>query len=200
MHFKPSHEGFILWYDGDMLTFIGLGNPGEEYERTRHNIGRMILIALAKTHHFPDFAIDTKAKALISIGKIEKTKVRLVLPETFMNKSGDSVRALALKSVDAVLVHDDSDILFEGTKLSFGKRSAGHRGVESVTKALKTIEYLRLRIGIQKKKRVPAEELVLKKYTPKEMLAVKKIVKHAVGALTCVATDSPERAMSEYNR
>lgn len=183
-----------------MLTFIGLGNPGEEYERTRHNIGRMTLMAFARAHDFPAFAPDAKARALMSIGKVEKTKVRLVLPDTFMNKSGDTVKALALKPSDIVLVHDDSDIIFTGTKLSFNKKSAGHRGVESVSRAVKTIEYWRLRIGIQKKKRVPAEELVLKKFTPKEMLEVKKIIKHAVGALTCLATDSPERAMSEYNR
>ncbi len=183
-----------------MLTFIGLGNPGAEYERTRHNVGRMIVVAFARTHSFPDFEKDPKANALVSVGKVEKTKIRLVLPETFMNKSGNTVRALALKSPNVVLVHDDSDILFTGTKLSFGKRSAGHRGVESVTKALSTIEYVRLRIGIQKKKRMPAETLVLKKFTPKEMLEVKKIIKHAVGALTCLATNSLERAMSEYNR
>lgn len=157
-------------------------------------------MAFARAHDFPEFTPDSKARALVSVGKVGKTKIRLVLPETFMNKSGETVKALALRPADVVLVHDDSDIVFTGTKLSFDKKSAGHRGVESVSKTLKTIAYWRLRIGIQKKKRVPAEELVLKKFSPKEMLEVKKIIKHAVGALTCIVTDSPERAMSEYNR
>ncbi|MEK7082199.1 MAG: hypothetical protein AAB915_00775, partial [Patescibacteria group bacterium] len=98
------------------------------------------------------------------------------------------------------VIHDDADIALGATKLSFGKRSAGHKGVESVIRGLKTREFWRCRIGIAGKRDIPADKLVLKKFTPDEQKIAKKIIKKTCAALAAIAEFGPERAMNEYNQ
>ena len=121
-----------------------------------------------------------------------------------MNKSGNAVAPAArfykMKSRDVFVIHDDADILLGRAKLSFGKRSAGHKGVESVRRALGTWDFWRFRIGIQKKKRVDAMKLVLQKFTPDEARSVKKIIKKTLAALAKAVAENPEKAISEYNK
>ncbi len=187
-----------------MMLIIGLGNPGSVYERTRHNIGRDIASACAAAHDFPAFRFEKKWSAQVAEGKIGKAKAVIILPDTMMNKSGAAIAPAALfyktKPKDIFIIHDDADIPLEYTKLSFGKRSAGHKGVESAIRALKTREFWRFRIGIGGKRDIPAEKLVLKKFTPDEQRAMKKITKRTLEAIAVIAADGPERAMNEYNR
>lgn len=176
---------------------IGLGNPGKEFDMTRHNIGRDIVLALAKTHEIE--SQETK-EALVCEGKIQNTKVLLLLPELFMNNSGKSIKqySMKVKPAQILVVHDDVDIPFGNIKLSFGKHSAGHKGVESVMRALGSIEFWRLRVGIAPLgKKIPAMQLVLKKFTPPEQTALKKVIKKAVSILETAILESPERALSE---
>ncbi|MBI1754907.1 aminoacyl-tRNA hydrolase [Candidatus Azambacteria bacterium] len=187
-----------------MYLIIGLGNPGEEYKHTRHNIGHEIVAGFAKKHDFGDFAFDKKANALVTQGKLEKEKVVLALPETFMNKSGDAVKKLAtrysLLATRLFVVHDDVDLPVGRMKLSFARNSAGHKGVESVIRALKTNEFYRVRIGIGTvKKTKDAMDVVLKKFTPKEEVEIKKVMKRAWVALACAVTENPQKAMTLYN-
>jgi PTH1 family peptidyl-tRNA hydrolase len=108
--------------------FLGLGNPGEDYKNTRHNTGRIVLEFFAKEFGFSEFVFDKKINALKSEGKIGKEKVFLVFPETFMNNSGKTVKALGLsvKQVEKLLVvYDDLDLPFLKTKLSYNKSSGG---------------------------------------------------------------------------
>ncbi|MBI3442464.1 MAG: aminoacyl-tRNA hydrolase [Candidatus Sungbacteria bacterium] len=185
------------------FLIVGLGNPGDEYKNTRHNIGREIVGLFRKQQDLPDFRFEKKWNAEVSEGKIGKNKVILALPNTFMNKSGGTaapvVKFFKIKSGRIVLVHDDADIALGTGKLSFNKRSAGHKGVESVIRALKTTAFWRFRIGIAGKRDIPAEKLVLKKFTPDEQKIAKKITKRTVDALNQVITESPERAMNGYN-
>ncbi|MBI4225013.1 MAG: aminoacyl-tRNA hydrolase [Candidatus Sungbacteria bacterium] len=185
------------------FLIVGLGNPGDEYQNTRHNIGREIVELFRKQQELPDFRFEKKWNADVSEGKFGKNKVVLALPNTFMNKSGAATAPIAkffkVKPDHIVLVHDDADIAFGLGKLSFDKRSAGHKGVESVIRALKTTSFWRFRIGIAGKRDVPAEKLVLKKFTPDEQKLVKKINKCTVDALEQTVTDGPERAMNGYN-
>ena len=97
------------------------------------------------------------------------------------------------------MIHDDADIPLGRAKLSFAKNSAGHKGVESVIRALKTKEFWRLRIGIAGRRDIPAERLVLKKFTPDESRTLKKISKKTLEALRTIAEAGPERAMNAYN-
>src|SRR3989338_2566583 len=104
-----------------MLLLVGLGNPGEQYKNTRHNIGRETLIEWQKKNDFADFQFEKKSNALVSKNK----KAVLLLPETLMNKSGNAAGATArffkIKPKDVFLLHDDADIELGRIKLSFAK-------------------------------------------------------------------------------
>ncbi len=159
---------------------VGLGNPGKEYEHTRHNAGFLFIDELE-----------------VRLQKFPEVGLRLAKPRTFMNKSGMAVLALIkqfkIKPENILVVHDDIDILWGNFKFSFGRRSAGHGGVESVIKALKTKNFWRLRIGIQpafakatagkQNTRVRADKIILKKFTANEMKELGKIMKNAISKL-----------------
>jgi PTH1 family peptidyl-tRNA hydrolase len=194
------------------IVIVGLGNPDTEYKGTRHNVGRAAVQAFAKKFDFNDFEFDKKSNALISEGKVGKAKMILVLPETFMNKSGESVRKY-VKSVKAaaelVVVHDDLDIALGKAKMSFNKSSGGHRGVQSVINHLKTESFYRIRIGISPstakgviKKPSGADlidNFIVASFKPKEVDELKSINKKIVECLETSATDSFARAMGELN-
>lgn len=187
-----------------MYAFVGLGNPGTEYQGTRHNIGRVTLLTAQKTFGLPPFTANPKLSALVAEGKIGKERIVFVLPETFVNKSGNAaapaLRYYKVKPKNLILLHDDVDLLLGKTKLSFGRNSGGHKGVESVMRAIKTKGSWRMRIGVQKKRRVPGEDLVLQKFSGDELATVKKIIKKNLHALEEILTAGPERAMNAYNQ
>lgn len=188
-----------------MYLIVGLGNPGKEYMETRHNAGRLALLHFQKVSDLPDFSENKKFFSLVSEGRIGKEKVVLALPETMMNASGKAVAALTafykIKPDHILVVHDDADIIFGKTKLSFAKSSAGHRGVESIKKILKTEKFWRVRIGIQPsaKKHVPAMDLVLRKFKPAELKELVKLNKKIANGLEYFLTDGPEAAMNNLN-
>lgn len=192
--------------------FIGLGNPGKEYELTRHNTGRIMLDFFRKEIGFDDFEIDKKLNALRSEGKLGKNKLILISPETFMNHSGKSVKALELKvkEIEKVCVlYDDLDLPFGKVKLSFNKSSGGHKGLESVIKALKSEKFYRIRVGISpqtpsgKIKKPKGEEavykLIMKNYSEDEMKELKKLSKNINEALKILIEDGYEKSASFLN-
>lgn len=211
-----------------MMLLIGLGNPGKEFDGTRHNVGREILVSFVRKHDFNDLAEDPRLKALAAEGKAGKEKIVVVLPQTFMNKSGEATKkaaALAKAKPERIfVVHDDADIELGRTKLSFDRDSAGHKGVESVMRALGTKKFWRFRIGIGaaqpkglslrgerqrgdkrtlKKKRgkhTPAEDIVLKRFSPAEAATMKRVFAKTVGALGELAMEPPEKVMNHYNK
>ncbi len=194
------------------MIIVGLGNPGEEYKNTRHNTGRIIVSTFAKKLG-AEFESDKKSNALVALGKNGKTKIAFVLPETFMNKSGNAVGKF-VKSVkaakDLVVVHDDLDLPLGRMKISFNKSSGGHKGVESVMRAVKTEAFWRLRVGISgakaggKTKKPSGDALInnfiVAPWKSSEEAEFKKVVKKAVEVLTLAATDGCEKAMMEANR
>lgn len=165
---------------------ICLGNPGEEYENTRHNAGFLFADWFVKKNKFNKPELKEKLLAEISEGKIDKNKIIVARPQTFMNNSGNAAVLIAkfykIKPQDVIIVHDDSDMPFGYTKNSFNRSSAGHNGVQSIFKALKTEKIWRSRIGIQPsaKKHIPAGDLVLRKFTPREQKELPKIFKKLV--------------------
>ena len=187
-----------------MYLFIGLGNTGEKFKSTRHNIGRETLLAAQKKFGFPLFLLDVKLSALVTEGKRGKGRTAFILPETFVNKSGaTALPALSRfkgKTKDVILVHDDVDMLLGKTKLSFGRNSGGHKGVESVMRALKTKDFWRMRIGVQKKRRVPGEDLVLQKFRGEEEALAKKVIRKNLEAIEEILIHDPEHAMNAYNQ
>lgn len=195
-----------------MLTIFGLGNPGEEYEGTRHNSGRSVVSNFAKRMGFEGWKEDGKAFALILSGTLGSLKLKLALPQTFMNKSGKSVSYFikSLKAAEsAIVVHDDLDLPLGVIRISFGRGSGGHKGVESVIRALKTEKFIRLRVGISKEskgraKKPIGEEMVQKfvlgKFDKKEQEIFKDVLKRSSQALQKIVEEGRAMAMNEYNR
>lgn len=196
-----------------MNYIVALGNPGEEYKNTRHNVGRIVLEAFVKKNNFSDWISDKKLKALSSQGKIGKEKVHLVEPETFMNKSGLSLQSIitSKKKAEALIViHDDLDLPLGKFKISFNKSSGGHRGVESIIKAIKTEAFTRVRIGISpatpsgKLKKPKGEkevaDFILGEFKKSETEILKKISKKVSAALEMLILESREKAMREFNK
>jgi peptidyl-tRNA hydrolase, PTH1 family len=196
------------------MAFIiaGLGNPGEEYVQTRHNTGRMVLDALAKKFSFSEFKDTPKIKALVSSGEIDGEKVQLVEPNNFMNRSGASLAPLITsvkKAHNLVVVYDDLDVPLGKIKISFNRSAGGHRGLESIIKATKTQEFIRVRIGISPttltgKMKKPAGEAAVEKhiiseFKKPELDVLKKVIKEAVDAIEVIVTEGKERAMERFN-
>ena len=191
--------------------FVGLGNPGEEYEETRHNTGRMLLFWFGKVHG-AEWKEDKKLNAQIAKIKLGKTPVTLVLPNTFMNKSGSSIKQLVANSKQAeklMVIYDDLDLPFGKSKISFNKSSGGHKGLESIIKAIKTEKFARIRVGISpttssgKIKKPSGEEVVTKvilgKFKPDELTQLKKLSKKVNVALETFVSSGLEKAMSGFN-
>jgi len=151
-----------------IICLYGLGNEGKEYLNSRHNIGKEIIDFYLSPKNFLRYAYYSYYDHLILASNLG-----------FMNESGQGAKELLthfkLKPSNLLVIHDDADLLFPFFKFSFGVGSAGHKGVESIIKALKTNKFWRLRIGIQKKKRVKAEKIVLEKWTKDEKVYVEKI-------------------------
>jgi PTH1 family peptidyl-tRNA hydrolase len=194
------------------MVIIGLGNPGDEYVGTRHNTGRMILEAFRKTQEFPEWQFDKKINSEVSEGKIKKEKIVLLCPDTFMNKSGNAAVKF-IKSKKAaeklVVIHDDLDLPLGRFKIVFNRGSGGHRGVESIMRAIGTEGFVRIKVGISKdagkgrvKKPVGEKavgDFILGKFKPAEETELKKIAKKVSEALELVATDGREAAMGAFN-
>jgi len=193
--------------------FVGLGNPGEEYVDSRHSLGRMVLLDFAKKEaEIKDWKLDKKLKAQITEGKSGKNKFRLLLPENFMNNSGGSVKPLIKNKNEAhelVVIHDDIDLPLGRIKICYNRGSGGHKGVESIIKALKTNEFIRLRMGVAQtttsgKLKKPADEdkfvdFIIAKFKPAEQDELKKVIKKAKQVVASLVENGLERTMNEFN-
>jgi peptidyl-tRNA hydrolase, PTH1 family len=195
------------------FIIVGLGNPGEEYTNTRHNAGRIALEVFRKKNDLPEFEPIKKLNSLISEGKAGKERVTLLLPETFMNKSGNAVRPLITSAKKAekelIVIHDDLDLPLGRVKISFNKSSGGHRGVESIIKNIKTEAFTRVRVGISPAnakgvvKKPKGEDLVndfiIAPFKPKELDEIKKAAKVVAEALELIIKEGREVAMGSTN-
>lgn len=193
-------------------TIVGLGNPGQEYEWTRHNTGAMVVDAFAKLVGVEEWKEDKKLNSLIAKAKVGKNTALLVKPNTFMNKSGNAVAPIikSKKSAETlVVIHDDLDIPFGKIKMSFNKSAGGHRGVASIVKAIKTEGFIRLRVGISpatgsgKIKKPQGEtavvDLILGKFKPAEQITFKKLAKKSAEGLEILLKSGREVATGFIN-
>ncbi len=182
-----------------MKLIVGLGNPGKEYEHTRHNAGRIITALIEKK--------------LEGSGAGKKDgKIKFLVPDTFMNLSGKAVAPYIKSKKDLaglVVIYDDIDLPIGSMKISFDRSSGGHNGLESIIKAVKSREFLRIRIGITPvtpsgKLKKPAGEqkvlgFLLGEFKKPELEILKKISKRAAEAVEVFYTESKDKAMSLYN-
>ena len=191
---------------------VGLGNPGEEYVATRHNAGRMVVEVFRKKNDFSEWKKDVALKALVSKGTFGKDKVTLLAPDNFMNVSGKSVAPLVKSAKEAertIVVYDDLDLPLGAMKISFNRSSGGHKGLESIIKALKTRAFARLRIGVcpatpSGKLRKPKGEdaildFIIGPFKKPEQEVMQKVTKKAADALALVLSEGREKATGEVN-
>ena len=188
-----------------MKIIVGLGNPGREYERTRHNLGFMVLDQLALDLGAGDFK-GSRFKADTLQAEKEGSKILLVKPATFMNLSGEAVgRVLGFykKGGDSLLViHDDMDLPLGRMKFAAEGSSGGHRGIESIIEALGTPSFHRLRLGVGHP--VPGRgdsvDYVLSPFSKEEGKEVTEVLNRSVEAVTFYTQNGIVKTMERFNR
>ena len=194
-------------------TIVGLGNPGDEYKKSRHNTGAMVVEHFARTHKADDWESDKKLRAQKTTASLGGKNIRLVLPQTFMNRSGSAVKSFISTARKAekelIVVYDDIDLPFGAIKISYGRSSGGHRGLASVITAIGSKNFARLRVGISpttptgKLKKPKGEQKVvdflMAELSKKENNLLKKMITNASEALLMIVQEGRERTMNKYN-
>lgn len=176
-----------------MKLIIGLGNPDEEYKKTRHNAGFLTVDKIADSIQIPPapfakggvFSFNSKFNAEISQGIIDNEKTILAKPQTFMNNSGQAVKAIMdyykIDLENIIVIHDDLDISLGNYKISKNKNSGGHKGVQSIIDYLGTKDFMRIRIGIMtENKKTPTEKFVLEGFSEEEMKIIENVINEIV--------------------
>lgn len=181
-----------------MFLLCGLGNKGSEYAFTRHNVGYLVIDRFSERHRIP----VTKRLCGCRIGESES--VILAKPNTYMNLSGGPVASLlqrkSIPPESLVIIHDDLDMDFGRLRIRWDGRDGGHKGVRSVSDALQSPLFYRMKLGIGRNPAMPAEEYVLSRFQSEEMEDLAEILDRAVDALHTFVFESKEKAMSMYNR
>jgi len=211
-----------------MAILIGLGNPGPKFQNTRHNVGFMAVDKFAEKNNFPDFKLNKKFNFEISEGVINEQKILLAKPQTFMNNSGSAVKKIIKnlgieKLIDLIpqnysersqavlncklkienciiVIHDDIDLPVGKIKIIKERGSAGHKGVESIIKAIGNKNLIRIRIGISPENKPKAEKVVLKKFSGGEKKIIEETIEKTTESIIFLLDQGLEKAMNEYNK
>ena len=182
---------------------VGLGNPGPQYASSRHNMGFMVLAALAREL---GFSLDKKKfNSLWAEHRLRGQKVAFMLPQTYMNLSGQAVYAMAdyfdIEPESIAVVYDDLDLDFGRLKISKNRGAGGHRGISSLMDYLDTGEFVRLRVGIGRPRfNEPVERYVLANFYPDEQEELARVLEGAKEALLAMLQEGASAAMQKYNR
>ncbi|HEX8557672.1 MAG TPA: aminoacyl-tRNA hydrolase [Pyrinomonadaceae bacterium] len=186
------------------MLIVGLGNPGEQYEWTRHNLGFMLVDLLARQANA--LVKRAECRALVGRAELEGRAVELVKPQTYMNLSGESVACLlrkraGLKPADGlVVVSDDIALPFGSMRLRRSGSSGGQKGLKNIISALGTDEFPRLRVGIKPEHPVSdTAAFVLERFPRAQRDEVEKILERCADALRAVVRDGVDKAMALYN-
>ena len=183
------------------LLVAGLGNPGREYERTRHNIGWLVADELARRH---GGSFRGKFSGQLAETRLDELRLALLKPETYMNLSGQSIGAarkfFKVDPGDLLVVHDDVDLEPGRLQARLGGGLAGHNGLRSIAQAIGTNEFLRLRIGVGRPgrgDRRSVADYVLNDFEPE--IDADALIARAADAVETIARDSLEEAQRRYN-
>jgi len=185
-----------------MKWFVGLGNPGKEYEHTRHNIGWLALDEAARRWGVTTF--QSKCKGLIGEGRVDGEKVYLIKPMTYMNLSGECVRAFLdfykPDPADLIVVYDDMDTELGAVRLRLKGSPGGHNGIRSIIAHLGTDQFDRIRMGISRP--APGTDIaryVLSPFRKEEADGLRTTVEKAADAMQFCVTNPFEKAMAKFN-
>jgi peptidyl-tRNA hydrolase, PTH1 family len=186
-----------------MFLVAGLGNPGEEYALTPHNMGFLTVDRLAERHGIRITRKDSRA--LVGVGEIDGSPVMLALPQTFMNLSGTSVAPLMEKhSIDPgrlIVVYDELDLDWKALKIKTKGSAAGHNGMKSVIGSLGTSEIVRVRLGIHPGHPLKSgTEYLLAPMKRSQRTELDEFIGYAADAVRAIIAEGVEKAMTKYNR
>jgi PTH1 family peptidyl-tRNA hydrolase len=184
-----------------LWAVVGLGNPGRKYARTRHNVGFMVVEALAER---AGIELRQTLKYSVGRGSVGGVEVLLAEPLTFMNLSGSAVRDIlkryGVPPENLVVVHDDIDMDTGRLKIRAGGSSGGHKGVQSIIEHLGTRDFARVKVGVGRPEGLPVEEYVLRGFRPEDAPLVKAAMDAACEAVVSVITEGVGPAMNRFNR
>lgn len=195
-----------------MQYVVGLGNPGEKYAATRHNVGWQVLDALVIASGLPTPHQSAAASGRVSEGVFAGESVTVLYPDTYMNNSGRAVEKVVPSDAVAqtIVVYDDVDLPFGQVKVSVGGGAGGHNGVASISQAFGTPDFVRVRIGIAPKhfllgttvrpSGAKLPQFVLKPFTGRERKQLPAVLDTAVAVLRCILAEGPTAAMNQYNQ
>jgi PTH1 family peptidyl-tRNA hydrolase len=189
--------------EGQMRLIVGLGNPGRQYEHTRHNVGFDTIDELSKRLNIP--LSQSKWKGLYGIGQASGQKVLLLKPLTFMNLSGEAVRAVIdyyqIEIEDLLIIYDDLDLPVGKIRLRQKGSPGGHNGIKSIVAHLGTQEFNRIRIGIDRPEPgVSIIDYVLGRFRPDESAAIQAALKKSAEACEAWLTLPFLQVMNQYNK
>jgi PTH1 family peptidyl-tRNA hydrolase len=184
------------------LLVVGLGNPGDEFARTRHNVGAEVVELLADRHGAK--LKKGKERARVDQVNIDGKRVALAIPLTYMNDSGESVRLLVrrygVEPDQVVIVHDELDLPVATLRVKAGGGLAGHNGLRSIKAHLHSDEFLRVRIGVDKpQSKERGADHVLNRFGKRERDEIDVTIAQAADAVEMIATDGVDRAMNTFN-
>jgi len=184
------------------FLIVGLGNPGEEYENTPHNLGFMVIDRLAGSH-----AIRVSRKenmSLVGLGGIAGKRVAVAKPQTYMNLSGPAVSGLLeryeLKPDRLIVVYDELDLPWGSMRIRLNGSAAGHNGVKSLINSLGTNEFTRIRLGIDTGSPAKGAQVVLGQFKRAQKQDVEETVVRAADAVEFILAEGAAQAMTKYNR
>lgn len=185
-----------------MKLIVGLGNPGKEYEKTRHNMGFMVIDNFAKSLNFE--INKEKFNGLYGETFLGDEKIILLKPLSFMNLSGTVIKKYVdyfnVNIEDVLIISDDLDLSFLDYRLRLFGSSGGHNGLKSIEQNLGTNRFKRFRIGISNDKRIDTSDYVLGKFSKEDIEKIDKFLPKTVQILEDVVKLSFEKVMSKYNK
>jgi PTH1 family peptidyl-tRNA hydrolase len=187
-----------------MRLIVGLGNPGKEYEWSRHNLGFMLIDKLGSETGIGKYSRE--CQALVARAEIEGCAVKLVKPQTYMNLSGDAVGCLLAKQEleqpgeNLIVISDDLALPFGKIRIRARGSAGGHNGLKSIIGALGSSEFTRLRIGIQPEHPISdSKRFVLDSFSSAARPEVEKTLERSADAVRAILRDGVLQAMTEYN-
>ena len=188
----------------DLRLIVGLGNPGRDYVRTRHNLGFLVVERIAEKLEI-DFKNCSFAKAVTASGKAEDKELTLLLPATFMNLSGQAVKPYVAKKAipveNILVVCDDLDLEFGQLRLRTQGSAGGHNGLDSIIEHLNTREFARLRLGISRPSaKKDTVEYVLEKFNKSETALLEDFIDEAAECCLVWVKDGIKKGMDQFNR
>jgi len=195
-----------------MYYLVALGNVGEKYTNTRHNIAWLVMHEICQLHSSPKPVYDKFVSGDVGVMQIGDGHLRLLFPHTFMNASGTAVKKFLPTDAteELIVVYDDVDLAFGEVRIAYGKGNGGHNGIRSVVSAIGTKEFVRIRLGIAPKSfwtgkvKRPASstlaDFVLGRFSNSELKRIPDIATHVNLVLADIVREGHLKAMNQWNR